>query len=75
MKNALVDSLIGAAENTNNSHSSSPKFFLMLLKMIFLAILQPKGNGPPFTSAYVPKFKERKYLQGQLIWPNQQFFF
>lgn len=55
MKNALVDYRIGAAANTKTSHSSSPKFFLMLLNITFLAKLHPNGTGPPFTSAYVPE--------------------
>jgi hypothetical protein len=51
MKNARVDSRIGAAEKTNTSHLSNPKFFFILLKINFLAILQPKGVGQPFTYA------------------------
>lgn len=46
---------MGAAENTNTSHSSRPNPFLILLKITFFAILHPNGKGPPFTYAYVPK--------------------
>jgi hypothetical protein len=53
-KKSLVDSLIGAAEKTKNSHLSRPKFYLILLKTNFLASPQNAGNGPPLISAYVP---------------------
>ena len=51
IKYARVDSRIGAAPKTSTSHSSNPKFFFMLLKMTFLAILHPKGSDPPFIYA------------------------
>ena len=50
-KKDLVDYLIGAAEKMKSSHSSRPRFYLILLNTNFLAMFQPKGAGPPLTSA------------------------
>ena len=49
MKKARVDSLIGAAEKTNNSHWSSPRFYFILLNTNFFASPHIEGKGPPFT--------------------------
>ena len=73
MKNALVDSRIGAAENTRTSHSSNPKLFLILLKITFLAILHPNGVVPPLTSAYVPKFCTKNTLWSDGFRPINKF--
>lgn len=51
MKNSRVDSLIGAAENTINSHLSNPKFYFILLNTSFLARPHIAGGSPPLIYA------------------------
>ncbi len=71
IKNARVDSFIGAAEKIINSHLSRPRFYLILLNTNFFATLHIAGVYPPLIYAYVPELC-LTYLEEILILPSQQ---